>query len=60
MEIGGITAELAEKMEQMLLLSPEARSEMGRRGREKVEREFDEQIVISKYLDAIEVIFSAK
>jgi glycosyltransferase involved in cell wall biosynthesis len=59
-EIGGITAELAEKMEQMLLLSPEVRSEMGRRGREKVEREFDEQIVIGKYLEAIEGIFSAK
>ena len=53
-------ADLAEKMEQMLLLSPEARSEMGRRGREKVEREFDEQIVIGKYLEAIEGIFSAK
>ena len=51
-------ADLAEKMEQMLLLSPEVRSEMGRRGREKVEREFDEQIVIGKYLEAIEVIFS--
>ena len=47
-------------MENMLLLSPEMRSEMGRRGREKVEREFDEQIVIKKYLEAIEVIISTK
>jgi glycosyltransferase involved in cell wall biosynthesis len=51
-------ADLAVKMEQMLSLSAEARAAMGRRGREKVEREFDEQIVISKYLEAIEVIFS--
>jgi hypothetical protein len=29
---------------------------MGRRGREKVEREFDEQIVIDKYLAAIREI----
>lgn len=53
-------ADLAVKMEQMLFLSPEVRSEIGRRGRQKVEREFDEQIVIGKYLEAIEGIFSAK
>lgn len=29
---------------------------MGLRGREKVEREFDEQIVINQYLEAIETI----
>ena len=28
----------------------------GLRGREKVEREFDEQIVINKYLAAIELV----
>jgi hypothetical protein len=44
----------------MLFLSPEVRSEIGRRGRQKVEREFDAQIVIGKYLEAIEGIFSAK
>lgn len=46
-------ADLAEKIERMITLSPEARAEMGRRGREKVERQFDEQIVISKYLETI-------
>ena len=46
-------ADLAEKMEQMLTLSPEQRSEMGQRGRAKMESEFDEQIVIRKYLAAI-------
>jgi len=45
---------LADKMEKMLTLSPEQRSEMGRRGRAKMEAEFDEQIVIKKYLAAIE------
>jgi glycosyltransferase involved in cell wall biosynthesis len=46
--------DLAEKMERMLSLLPEQRSEMGQRGRAKMEVEFDEQIVISKYLAAIE------
>jgi hypothetical protein len=40
-------------MEKLIGLSPAARSEMGKRGRGKVEREFDEQIVIRKYLEAI-------
>ena len=45
--------DLAKKMERMLELSPEARSEMGRRGREKIEREFDERLVIDRYLEVI-------
>lgn len=45
--------DLAEKMEWMISLSSGARTEMGRRSREKVEREFDEKIVIGKYLEAI-------
>ena len=48
--------DLAEKIEQMIALSPESRAEMGRRGREKVEREFDERFVINRYLEAIEQI----
>jgi glycosyltransferase involved in cell wall biosynthesis len=48
--------DLAEKMEKMLSLSPEQRLEMGLRGRAKMEVEFDEQIVIGKYLAAIEAI----
>jgi glycosyltransferase involved in cell wall biosynthesis len=48
--------DLAEKMERMLSLSPEQRSEMGRRGRAKMEVEFDEQIVIKKYLATISEI----
>jgi glycosyltransferase involved in cell wall biosynthesis len=49
-------ADLASKMEKMLSLSPEQRAEMGLQGRAKVEAEFDEQIVIGKYLRAIKVI----
>ena len=45
--------DLAKKMERMLALSPEERSEMGRRGREKIEREFDERLVIDRYLEVI-------
>lgn len=48
--------DLAEKLERMILLSPEERAAMGRCGREKVEREFDEKIVIRRYLEAIEAI----
>jgi hypothetical protein len=40
-------------MEKMLLLSAEQRTEMGLRGREKVEREFDEKVVIGKYLTVL-------
>lgn len=45
--------DLAKKMEQMLALSPEQRKAMGLRGRAKMEAEFDEQIVINRYLTAI-------
>lgn len=45
--------DLAEKMRHMLCLSVERRLEMGRAGRQKVEREFDEKLVIQKYLNAL-------
>jgi len=48
--------DLYEKMQQMLLLSDEQRQHMGLCGREKMEREFDEQFVIDKYLAAIRQI----
>lgn len=48
--------DLADKMERMISMSQTEREAMGLRGREKVEREFDEKIVIQKYLDAIEAI----
>ena len=52
--------DLAAKMEQMMLQSPEQRAEMGQRGRAKMEAEFDEQIVIGKYLAAIEEILAKR
>lgn len=48
--------DLAAKMAQLLSLTPEQRAEMGERGRAKMAAEFDEQIVIKKYLAAIEDI----
>lgn len=45
--------DLAKKMIQMISLSPENRLAMGEAGRRKVEAEFDEKIVIQKYLDVI-------
>jgi len=46
--------DLAQKMEKMIFLSPEQREAMGKAGRAKMEREFDEGIVINQYLTAIE------
>lgn len=48
--------DLADKMARMAALSPAEREALGLRGREKVEREFDEQIVIGKYLEAIAAV----
>lgn len=42
--------DLAKQMEKMLLLTPEQVLIMGQKSREKMEREFDEQIVIKRYL----------
>lgn len=46
-------ADLAEKMRRLLMLPQATRSDMGQNGRRKMEREFDEQIVIQKYLEAV-------
>jgi glycosyltransferase involved in cell wall biosynthesis len=48
--------DLAEIMEMMILLTPEQREKMGREGRAKMEREFDERIVIEKYLSVVKEI----
>ncbi|MDW8462863.1 MAG: glycosyltransferase family 4 protein [Geminocystis sp.] len=45
--------DLADKMEKIINLSPKERVKMGQAGREKVVREFDESIIIRKYLEAI-------
>jgi glycosyltransferase involved in cell wall biosynthesis len=48
--------DLAGKMAQFLAMSNEARIEMGLAGRAKIAREFDENIVIERYLDAISAL----
>jgi glycosyltransferase involved in cell wall biosynthesis len=50
--------DLAGAMKAILLMSKCDREAMGLRGREKIERQYDEKIVINKYLDAI--LFSLK
>jgi glycosyltransferase involved in cell wall biosynthesis len=52
--------DLADKLLRMIRLSSEARADMGRRGRLKMEQEFDEQIVIDKYLNTIRQIVSGR
>jgi len=50
--------DLAKKMIKMINLSQEERIKMGKAGREKVIKEFDEKIVINKYLKEIEKVGS--
>lgn len=52
--------DLTEKVREYLALSAEERAEMGKAAREKVEREFDRQIVVKKYLKEIEEINKGK
>jgi glycosyltransferase involved in cell wall biosynthesis len=52
--------DLAEKMENVINLTPMERSTMGALGREKIIREFDERLVIDAYLNAIHAIETAK
>jgi len=41
--------DLAEKMAQVLMMTPEQRAAMGGAGRQKMEQEFDERSVIDAY-----------
>lgn len=47
------TESLILQLDKMINLTHEQRLEMGRASRTKIEREFDEKIVINKYLDAV-------
>ena len=51
---------LANSIEKVINLSKEDRDIMGYKSREKVKKEFDEKIVISKYLNAIKDILNIK
>jgi glycosyltransferase involved in cell wall biosynthesis len=48
------SADLADKMRQMAGFAPELRLAMGMAGRAKMKREFDQRIVIGRYLEAID------
>ena len=50
--------DLADKISKVVALPHSGRTTMGLRGREKMEREFDERLVIHKYLRAIEEILN--
>jgi glycosyltransferase involved in cell wall biosynthesis len=52
------SAALADAMIKMIELPYEKRLEMGKYGREKILIEFDEKIVIDKYLKTIEGLMS--
>lgn len=52
--------DLARKMCKMVALSYETRSKMALKGREKMEQEFDEKVVIEKYLNAIRICTKSK
>lgn len=51
-------ASLAAAMGRMIRMSPAERQAMGEAGRRKVEREFDERLVIGRYLDLLSAIVS--
>lgn len=51
---------LVQKLELMIAHSHEERLQMGRESRYKVEREFDENIVIKKYLVAVKSVIGAE
>jgi len=46
--------DLADKLEKMILLTEDERKQMGKLGREKMRKQYDEKIVIQKYLESIE------
>lgn len=52
--------DLADKMKKMMGLTIAQREEMGKRGREKMIKEFDKKIVIRQYLEAIEEVIHGK
>jgi glycosyltransferase involved in cell wall biosynthesis len=45
--------DLVQKMEKMIQLTPDERNEMGKKGRQKIIKEYDKQIVVEAYLTAI-------
>ena len=56
----GCVADLVAKLQILLLMDRTLWVNMGMKSREKVEREFDRNIVVNAYLEAIEEILSQK
>lgn len=56
----GHAEELVGAMEKFLALSREERARMGRRGREKMEREFDRKLVTGEYMEEVHLILQNK
>ena len=50
--------DLAQKMRLITAMSADARMELGRQGRAKMIREFDERIVTKRYMNTIEPILA--
>ena len=50
--------DLAEKMKDMIKLSTDERREMGLRGRKKMEKNFDEKIIVEKIINRIESVLN--
>lgn len=53
----GDADDLTDKVEKFISLSDEEKATMGAAGREKIEKEFDRQIVVEKYLKEIEATY---
>lgn len=52
----GNSSDLIDKVERFIALPNEDKAAMGKAGREKIEREFDRQIVVNTYLKEIEAL----
>jgi len=52
--------DLASAMKKMMSLSDTEREEMGKKGREKMIREFDKRIVVKNYIQAIDEVVNGK
>jgi glycosyltransferase involved in cell wall biosynthesis len=51
---------LADAMRRMLEMSDDSRDMLGRNGRERVETQFDEQLVIDAALDAVNSVLDSR
>ena len=54
----GDADDLAAKIEEFIHMPDNIRREMGLKGRTKMEREYDEEIVISRYIDDLSTLLS--